>query len=258
MKLNYTEIYPNNNETVIMLHGLASSSRYWDSISSYLPNNKRYICIDLLGFGLSPMSNRATYDYDTQIDCILETLKTLNVSGPFTLIGHSMGALIGLRIAATNPQLVSKLILFGMAYYPTSIIARKEITRSTKIRKYIYYGPTSHTLCFMWCTFLRPITKQLAPIYLSSLPRKVAQDSLLHTWKSFSESLLYIIEQQDAINDLKKINLETMLIYGSNDRSLKYFKDINLVDYPNIKLKIYSGYGHQLPLENPTILKEVI
>lgn len=258
MKLNYIEIYPGNKETVIMLHGLASSSRYWESISNFLPKDKRYIFIDLLGFGLSPMPNKATYDYDTQINCILETLKTLNVSGPFTLIGHSMGALIGLRIVATNPQLVSKLILFGMAYYPTSIIARSEITRSTKIRKYIYYGPSSHALCFMWCTFLRPITKQLAPIYLSSLPKKVAQDSLLHTWKSFSESLLYIIEQQDAINDLKKIGLETVLLYGSRDRSLKYFKEVNLRDHPNIKLKVYSGYGHQLPLDNPTILKEVI
>jgi hypothetical protein len=46
------------------------------------------------------------------------------------------------------------------------------------------------------------------------VPRAVAQDSLLYTWKSYSESLKYVIEEQAVEADLNKQVVSTLQVYG--------------------------------------------
>jgi pimeloyl-ACP methyl ester carboxylesterase len=97
-------------ETLVFLHGFLESSTMW----SYIPLNElhaRCVLIDLPGHGQSPLTDTAEIpSIRFMAQQVLEVLKELKIT-QFTLIGHSLGAYVGLEIC----QLAScqKLILLN-------------------------------------------------------------------------------------------------------------------------------------------------
>ncbi len=251
MILHYTDKGQGN--PVLLLHGMASSSRYWENYLEKLSASHRVIALDLLGFGRSPQSATG-YMPETHAQAIATTLKHLEVNEPVIIVAHSMGALIALKFAVLYPKRVKALILIGMPIYLTPKEAQTDITRSKKTLKFTYYGMTSHVLCTTWCYLLRPISKHIAPLYLRKWPKKVAQDSVLHTWRSYSESLANVIEQQDAHEALLKLKMPTTLLYGDQDSQVVLKNAKALHHLPkNIRLEILAG-THNLPLEKQDVL----
>lgn len=117
MILNYTDT--GDGEPILLLHGMAASLRYWDPYIEDLAATNRVIAIDLMGFGRSPQSSES-YTPEAHTAAIQETLESLNILEPVVLIGHSMGALIALKLATLFPSKVSKLILISLPIYLNS------------------------------------------------------------------------------------------------------------------------------------------
>lgn len=82
--------------TVILLHGIASSSVTFHNVLPLLESTRRCIAIDLLGFGESPAPAWANYTLADHAAAIERTVASL-LREPFTVVGHSMGALIVAR-----------------------------------------------------------------------------------------------------------------------------------------------------------------
>lgn len=256
MILNYTDA--GQGDPIVLIHGMAASTRYWDALLPALSENNRVIAIDLLGFGKSPKPKNVTYDVATHLASILETLEHIGVQFPVTLVGHSMGALLSLKLAGLHPDKVSRLVLLGMPIYKTPEEAKRIITKNSRRLELAYYGQTSHALCSTWCWFLRPLTRHLAPLYLRDLPATVAQDSLLHTWQSFAESLEHIISGQDVERDLQKLSIPTQLIYGQKEHmvTLDNLQQMTSLG-PNIKVDFVDG-GHNIGVNGEPELARLI
>ena len=252
MILNYIDT--GEGKSIVLLHGMATSLKYWDSYIRKLSKNNRVIAVDLMGFGRSPQS-ASDYTPGTHVQAIRQTLESLNVREPITLVGHSMGALIALKFAVNFPSEISKLVLTGMPVYKSKEEARQDITKSKRLFKFAYYGLSSHILCTTWCYALRPISKRIAPLYLPKQPKAVAEDSVLHTWRSYSESLHNVIEVQSVSEGLNKLKIPTVLVYGNKDsevvlRNTKLPKVIP----DHVDVVILEG-THNVPLEKQ---KEVL
>ncbi len=258
MVLNYK--LTSTGQPVVFLHGMAASLRSWDPFIQELDSEKyQSLAIDLLGFGHSPMPRNVVYDYKIHIDSVLETITAAGITSPVILVGHSMGALIALRLAAENPSLVNKVITYGLPFFPNPKIAKREITSSKLRLQLILYGPTSHFLCTTWCRLLRPISKHLAHLYMKGMPKSVAEDSVLHTWQSYLESRTNIIENQNVPADLKGIKVSVILVYGAKDTYSKYIEPEKLLaGLNNTELKIVDGHSHNLPSENPKMITSLI
>ncbi len=254
MILNYT--VKGDGPPILLIHGMAASLRYWEAYMEELAKNHKVIAIDLLGFGHSP-TPKIGYTPEDHVKAIQETLQSLKIAGSMTVVAHSMGALIALRYATIYPTLVSKLILIGMPIYKSPGEAKADITRSKSSLRFTYYGRTSQILCTTWCRLLRPVTKHLAPLYLPKLPKHVAQDSLLHTWNAYSQSLHEVIENQHVEKDLNQLSMPINLIYGDSESKLA---QANLADIklgPNMKKIVLPG-THSLPLERVEELSKII
>ena len=97
-------------QTLVFLHGFLESSTMW----SYIPLNElnaHCVLIDLPGHGQSPLTDTAEIpSIRFMAQQVLEVLKELKIT-QFTLVGHSLGAYVGLEIC----QLAScqKLILLN-------------------------------------------------------------------------------------------------------------------------------------------------
>lgn len=102
--------------TVVMLHGIASSSATYKRALEYLEGTKsmqnvRFVTFDLLGAGKSYKSKDLDYNYTEQLEALDNSIQALNIKTPLILLGHSMGTLIATRYASLHKKTVSKLIL---------------------------------------------------------------------------------------------------------------------------------------------------
>ena len=102
---------------IVMIHGYLASSQYYKKIAKRLSVGHTVIRVDLLGHGRSPKPRAAEYGYDDHINAVRHTLTQLNIKGSFSIVGHSMGALIALRYARLYPQDVSRIVLFTIVLF---------------------------------------------------------------------------------------------------------------------------------------------
>lgn len=250
-------IQKGSGKPILLLHGMAASVNYWHSYFPLLSKTRKVIAVDLLGFGRSPQSTEG-YSVEAHCRAIKDTLLSLNINEPVTIMGHSMGALLALQYAIRYPGEISDLILISMPIYKNEAEAKIMITKSRKILAYTYYGPTSYILCTSWCYYLRPISKRVAPLYLPYLPRQVARDSVLHTFKSYSESLRSLVETQSVEDDLKKLKIPAVVVYGNADETFVLDNVHSMKQLSkNISIELMDG-SHQIPLEHPEQIMKLI
>jgi pimeloyl-ACP methyl ester carboxylesterase len=109
--------------TVVFMHGLCLNQTSWDRQISYLRRrygrSVRVISYDHRGHGRSASAPINTYRIDQLADDLAVVLTTLDVTGPLTLVGHSMGGMAALaylgRPAAERPIEPDGLVLIATA-----------------------------------------------------------------------------------------------------------------------------------------------
>ena len=82
---------------VVLVHGGAAHSRWWDHIGPLLAIDRRVVAIDLSGHGDS--GRRESYSFDGWAREILAVAADAGLDAP-TVIGHSIGGVVTLRLAA--------------------------------------------------------------------------------------------------------------------------------------------------------------
>jgi len=82
---------------VVLVHGGAAHSRWWDHIGPLLAIDRRVVAIDLSGHGDS--GRRESYGFDAWAGEILAVAADAGIDAP-TVIGHSLGGVVTLRTAA--------------------------------------------------------------------------------------------------------------------------------------------------------------
>jgi pimeloyl-ACP methyl ester carboxylesterase len=95
----------------IALHGFALNCRSWDEVAPALRSRLRILAFDQRGHGLSERAARVEdYSRENMVADVLDAVRVLGLERP-VLIGHSMGGMNALALAARNPALVRALVL---------------------------------------------------------------------------------------------------------------------------------------------------
>jgi 3-oxoadipate enol-lactonase len=100
--------------TVLLLHGVGGGRRLWmgdegsDTLSALAQAGFHAVCADLPGYGDSPLC--LPLSMATMARAVHELIDAL--AAPKTVVvGHSMGGMVALELAATAPQAVAGLVL---------------------------------------------------------------------------------------------------------------------------------------------------
>ena len=98
---------------VILIPGLASSPDVWESTVAGVPGY-RYHLVHVNGFaGRAPQANATGAFIDPVADAIAAYIRQQKL-GKVTLVGHSLGGTLAMRIATRHPDLVGKLMVVDM------------------------------------------------------------------------------------------------------------------------------------------------
>lgn len=112
--LHFVEAGDRANPAIVLIHGLGGSTFDYRRLIPMLAEYRYVLAVDLPGFGYSDRPASHNYALSSQARVVRELLERLDVTTA-TVVGHSMGGPIAMRLAIDAPGLVDRLILLAPA-----------------------------------------------------------------------------------------------------------------------------------------------
>lgn len=111
VSIAYREVGRSDQPTVLLLHGVPSSSRMYDGLMRLLGNDYHLVALDYPGFGNSDAlpPERFTYTFDHLAEIVGKFVDTLGID-KFVLFMQDYGAPIGMRLALARPAAVRAMV----------------------------------------------------------------------------------------------------------------------------------------------------
>ncbi|KAL4977276.1 hypothetical protein BDW66DRAFT_150367 [Aspergillus desertorum] len=199
---------------IMFIHGLGGSSPYFTPLLDKLFATHALHLTDFEGHGVSPTSALSSLTVSSLAGDIRDvyTLATESNSTPATLIAHSMGCLVALKLALDTPGLVSNLILLGPLPPPSSLpeagsnasFARAETVRAQDMAAVadavVSAGLSSKTKCS------NPLVVTATKLSLLS------QDP-----EGYAKACMALARSAEETLDVEKVAAKTLILTGTAD-----------------------------------------
>lgn len=98
-------------EPVVLVHGLSGSTRWWTPVLPALAEERAVYLVDLPGFGTMRGRRFVLADASSWLARWLEGVGL----GRASVVGHSLGAAVALRLAAVHGERIERLVLVAPA-----------------------------------------------------------------------------------------------------------------------------------------------
>lgn len=217
--------------TILLLHGLSGSSRWWARNIPELSSRYRVVVPDLVGFGRSRTRVRLP-DFDTLARLLGAWLEARRIP-KVTLVGHSMGGQISIHLAARDPDRLDRLVLVDAAGIPRLLAPR---------------------------TLLR-LAADAAPLWRWGDPAflpTIAGDALTAGPRALLRSLYHII-QDDVRPLLPRIQVPTLIVWGERDQLVPLAHGVEMREsIPHSRLVVLRGAAHNSMIDRPTDFNRVL
>src|SRR4030066_2259755 len=112
LRVNNTAIYyevTGQGEPLLLIHGLASSSRSWKKQVPFFARHYRVITFDIRGHGRSDRPLREPYSIKLFATDTVELMKAIGIESAH-VVGFSMGGMVGFQLAVDVPEMVTSLV----------------------------------------------------------------------------------------------------------------------------------------------------
>ncbi|CAM3928788.1 alpha/beta fold hydrolase [Serratia silvae] len=240
--------------TLIFAHGLLVDHQAFTAQFNALSDSYRCIVLDMPGHGQSGYHpNGWTLD-DLSRDLAL-MIQELSL-GKVTFIGQSQGGMVGIRLAARYPELISGLILIG-----TSARAElpERLARWQQQREVILNGSEQQRAA-VFTAIQRHINGEA---WLSSNPVEVIHERsimLAHDRAGLALALdAAVITRGDVQELLPQIKVPTLVICGEHDRAAPVELSREIVSaIENASLLTLANVGHHAMIEAPKEVTKAI
>lgn len=252
----YYEHYPHPSakETLLLIHGFLSSTFSFRRLIPLLREDFEVVAIDFPPFGRSGKSTAFTYSYENIARSVIGLADHLGIDR-LSLVGHSMGGQLSLKISHLHPNLVNRVVLLCSSAY---------LKRSKLPLIFVSYLPFFHHYVKFWLARSGVKKNLLNVVYDHSL----IDDEMLFGYLSpFLEddifsALTRMIRHREAdlsAKDLQQIQTPCLLIWGEHDRVVPLSIGQRLQqDLNQAELVVLKETGHLVPEEKPEIVHQHI
>lgn len=208
----YRESGPATAPALLLIHGLASSSRMWIETMSALSPHYHCVALDLPGHGGSSTPTKSWYSIANYAQLIEAVRRDLALE-PLVVCGHSMGAMIALRMVVENSYLASHLVLVAPIFEGSKLPYQHRVQILTEG---LLTGPVSGFLRFGVALYGRiPLAFRPGP---EARERRKRQDLLELDVDSVMASLRSLVNS-DVDLDGGARGRRSLIITGCRDRT---------------------------------------
>ncbi|TCW16525.1 aminoacrylate hydrolase [Raoultella sp. BIGb0138] len=209
MKLNISPAPDDGATVVVMSAGLGGAGSYWLPQRAALAEQYQLVTYDHNGTGENAGPLPAGYSMATMAQELWRALQEAGISR-FALVGHALGALIGLQLALDRPQAVSALVLVN-GWLTLSPHTR----RCFQVRERLLHAGGAQAWVEAQPLFLYP-----AEWMAARMPRLEAEDALALSHFQGKENLLkrlQALKQADFSRQACAVTCPTLIISAHDD-----------------------------------------
>jgi len=205
---------------VILIHGVAASLHDWDDLIPEL-SQRGYAsyALDLLGHGDSPRLESRAYQMDWVLDHFSNWMKSLRLTEPAILVGHSLGGYIALDYARRVSAWTKGLILIDPFYSLTQL---PSLLRRTYGRSNLSGFIAGHTPAWMFRLIVDMTSLAVGHSTgaLHALPEKVRVQTALDYTRTSPGFYNVLSNAPDLSNHLSSISIPSLVVWGDRDQTL--------------------------------------
>jgi pimeloyl-ACP methyl ester carboxylesterase len=250
-------------ETVLLIHGLAGSSRTWKDVMPALARRYDVLAPDLMGHGESakPVGD---YSLGAHASGLRDLMWALGVERA-TVVGHSFGGGVAMQLAYQHPEMCDRLALVGSGglgrevswllrlvtlpgfeYVMPIVFPRFVADRGTEVSRFVRdrTGIRNPRLGEMW--------------------RSYASLAGAENRKAFVRTIRTVIEPTgQSVSALDRIHLAshlpTLIVWGTDDQIIPVSHAHAAHDaIPGSRLELLDGVGHFPHTEAPERFVDVL
>lgn len=249
---------PEDGPTVVLLHGVGSSSAFWRPVVAKLAGAARTVVPDLLGFGAS-IRLGTHFHLDDQAAAVVRLIER-HGDGPVVLAAHSYGAAVAVSVAKDRPDLVRRLVLIAPAAFADADQARERIGgRSWIAGKAMTGSAVADVACGVMCLLRKPLTAlapRMAKRISPDIPADVARDAVRYVWPAYRDALTSLLVDSPLPAWLAGPSLPTTVVIAEDDQTV-LAGDLKVLLGPDVEAVHLPG-THSLPMERPADVAEAI
>jgi pimeloyl-ACP methyl ester carboxylesterase len=214
-----------HGKPVLLLHGWGANLDSFRQVFADLATSYQVTAIDFPGHGQSGLPPES-WDVSDFTACLLDLMDQLHLDRP-SIIAHSFGGRVSIKLAAGWPQRLNRLILVDAAGVPSP--------RSLKFKLKVAFAKIAKAIA----PYLGPIGAALkARVYAAVQSRDYAAAG------SLRETFVKVI-REDLTPYLPKIQAPTLLIWGENDHDTPVSSAETMKRLiPNSELVVLKDAGH--------------
>lgn len=253
-RIHYVDI--GTGPPVLLVHGLGGSWQWWMLNLRSLAADTRVIAIDLAGFGDSEpaIGNDA---YQAHIDTLTGLLDVLGIERA-TVVGHSMGGLIAIKMAAEHPDRVCGLVLVSAGGAQLGGMHLALLTTAFRIFNAVFAIPRLPAAIarnrllrdgFLSAGFNNPAS--VPPLLAAEIIPRMRAPGFMPAVKSAARGI--------SGTNPADVRCPTQLVWGTKDFALPLSVAFNLIEVlPDARLCIFDEVAHCAMIEAPERFNKVL
>lgn len=219
LKMAYMDSKPANwnGKTILLLHGKNFNGYYFEQSAKVLNEEGfRVIMPDQIGFGKSSKPKHYQFSFQQLAENTKGIMDDLKIE-KFMVLGHSMGGMLATKMAVMYPESVEKLILenpIGLEDYRNFSPYQNIDKQYANELKNSYESYKDYQLKFYYDGKWKPEYDK----WLNLLAGwTISKDFPITAWNAaLTSDMIYT---QPVVYDFEKIEVPTLLIIGTRDRT---------------------------------------
>jgi len=237
----------------LLLHGIGNYGRYWDFFADAVAGRLRLIAPDARGHGESgkPVTAYAPEEFVADALEILDKLAIEHV----VVVGHSMGGTHAIRLAATHPDRVARLVIVDAGPEPMHDGATR--ARRLSLDRPEHFDSADEALAYLH----RTSPGYSEEVYANRMLWLFGEDAGGLAWRSSREALASIMSSargDDLWNALRAIRCPTLVVRGTRSNVLSAEVAQRMVTALADGRAIELDAGHNVALDRSQELADAV
>jgi pimeloyl-ACP methyl ester carboxylesterase len=229
---------------VIMIHGLAASLHDWDALIPELTTNGyASYALDILGHGDSPKPNSRAYQMDWMFDHFMHWMRSLHLTEPAIIVGHSLGGYIALEYARRVSAWTRGLILVNPYYSLSQLpLMLRRTYRHPTLSGFI--ASRLPEWMFRIVVDVTSVSMGHSSGAIHSLPEHIRAQTAIDYTRTAAGAYNLLNTGEDLTAHLSSISAPTLVVWGDRDQTLAPASFTKLVNtMPHAKgLSVNAGH----------------